>query len=370
MFKAIFILSFIFVNICLAEQNPTTKKIKLGMSNALTGPASQLGKELSKGAFVYFKQLNNLGGINRQLIELISLDDGYEPKNTVRNTKILIEQKQVLALFGYVGTPTSHAILPILKQTNIPYLMPFTGADFLRIPVVDNIFNLRASYLQEAQAQVDFLVNNMKFRQIALVIQADEFGLAAQRSYIETLKQYNLKPVINERFKRNSNDIEKVLVHLKSKPLDAIIFVGTYQPFSHLINLSYEQGLRPFFSTLSFVSSQDAFSRLDHPSKVLVSEVMPEPYQCQWKICQQFIQDMTKAGYQRLNRLQLEGYLNAHIFSLVAKQCGDNLTRDCLMKKFESFDYNQGGLNISFSPNNHQGLSQVYLSFSDAAKED
>lgn len=370
LFKRIFILFFVFVNVCFAEQSPTTNKIKLGMSNALTGPASQLGKELSKGVLVYFKQLNNLGGINGQQIELISLDDGYEPKNTVLNTKILIEKKQVLALFGYVGTPTSHAILPILKQTKIPYLMPFTGADFLRTPVVENIFNLRASYLQEAQAQIDFLVNKKKFRRIALIIQADEFGLAAQRSYIETLNQYNLKPIINERFKRNSNDIEKVLVHLKNQPLDAIIFVGTYQPFSHLINVSYEQGIRPFFSTLSFVSSQDAFSRLKHPSKVMVSEVMPEPAKCQWQICQQFILDMKKAGYKKLNRLQLEGYLNAHIFSLVAKQCGDHLTSSCLMKKFESFVHKQGGLNVFFSPDNHQGLSQVYLSFSKAAKED
>jgi len=349
-------------------QSTSTDKIKLGMSNALTGPASQLGQELSRGAFVYFKQLNRRGGINGQQIELISLDDGYEPHNTVLNTKTLIEQKQVLALFSYVGTPTSHAILPILKQTNIPYLMPFTGADFLRSPVVGNIFNLRASYFQEAQAQIEFLVNKKKFSQIALVIQADEFGLAAQRSYVQTLKQYNLKPVINERFKRNSNDIEKVLIHLRSEPLDAVIFVGTYQPFSHLINLSYEQGINPFFSTLSFVSSQDVFSRLEYPSKVLVSEVMPDPSLCQWQICQQFIQDMNKAGYLNLNRLQLEGYLNAHVFSLVAKQCDTPLTRACLMKKFNLFEYKHDGFNVSYSASNHQGLSQVYLSFSDAVK--
>jgi ABC-type branched-subunit amino acid transport system substrate-binding protein len=368
--KIVLIFSYLLVSICFAEQRPSTDKIKLGMSNALTGPASQLGQELSKGAFVYFNQLNKLGGIKGQQIDLISLDDGYEPENTVRNTKTLVEQKQVLALINYVGTPTSHAILPILKQTNIPYLMPFTGADFLRTPVVENIFNLRASYLQEAKAQINFLVNKKKFSQIALVIQADEFGLAAQRSFVQTLKEHNLKPVINERFKRNSNDIEKVLIHLKAKPLEAIIFVGTYQPFSHLINLSYEQGLRPFFSTLSFASSKDVFARLSYPSKVLVSEVMPEPDQCLWDICQQFIQDMTKAGFQQLNRLQLEGYLNAYIFSLVAKQCSHILTRSCLMKKFESFKLKQGGLNISFSSNDHQGLSQVYLSFSAAAKDE
>lgn len=339
------------------------------MSNALSGPASQLGQELSKGAFVYFEQLNNLGGINGQQVELISFDDGYEPENTIINTKKLINENQVLALFGYVGTPTSHAILPILAQTNIPYLMPFTGADFLRTPVVKNIFNLRASYLQETQAQIEFLVQKKGFTKIALVIQADEFGLAAQRSYVQTLNQYNLKPLINERFKRNSNDIEKVIMNLKNEPLEAVIFVGTYQPFSHLINLSYKQRIRPFFSTLSFVSSQDVFSRLKYSSKVMISEVMPEPSQCQWPICQQFIQDMAKAGYQELNRLQLEGYLNAHLFSLVAKQCGVKLTRACLINQFESFVYKEEGFNVSFSPDNHQGLNQVYLSFSDAAKK-
>ena len=101
---------------CFAEQSSSTDKIKLGMSNALTGPTSQLGQELKRGASVYFEQLNNLGGINGKQVELISLDDGYEPENTVRNTKTLVEQKQVLALINYVGTPTSHAILPILKQ--------------------------------------------------------------------------------------------------------------------------------------------------------------------------------------------------------------------------------------------------------------
>ena len=140
------------------------------MSNALTGPASQLGQELSSGALVYFNKLNRLGGIHGKQVELISLDDGYEPENTVINTRLFIKKEKVFALFGYVGTPTSHAILPMLKQSNIPYLMPFTGADFLRTPIVSNVFNLRASYLQEAQAQIDFLVKQKGFDQIALVI--------------------------------------------------------------------------------------------------------------------------------------------------------------------------------------------------------
>lgn len=364
------LIGVVFFYACSVGQVLAVSTIKLGMSNALTGPTFKLGKNLSAGSIVYFKQLNSHGGINGQKVELISLDDGYEPTNTVKNTLLLIKKKQVLALFGYVGTPTSHAILPILKNSNIPYLMPFTGADFLRFPVVKNIFNLRASYLQEAQAQVKFLVEKNGYKQIAMVIQADEFGLAAHRNYIQILKKYDIKPILTERFKRNSIDIENVIARLKTNPIEAVIFVGTYKPFSHLINLSFEQGIRPYFSSLSFVSSQDVFSRLAHESKVIVSEVMPEPTQCQWKICQQFIADMSHAGYQNLNRLQLEGYLNAHIFSLVAKRCGKKLTRHCLIEAFESFEYNEQGLSISFSPENHQGLNQIHLSFSPASEKE
>ena len=368
MFKISLILSFIFSVTCFSGQTLSASNIKLGMSNALTGPASYAGKGVSRGATIYFEQLNNSGGINGQQVELIGLDDGYEPDNTIKNIKNLIIQEEVLALLNFMGTPSSHAVLPILKQSNIPYLMPLTGADFLRIPVIDNIFNLRASYLQEAQAQIEFLVEVKKVSKIALVIQADEFGLSAQRSYEQILKQYNLEAVITERYKRNSNDIERVLDNLTTIPLDAVIFVGTYQPLSYLINLGYEQGIRAYFSTLSFISSSYLFARLEHPSKVIVSEVIPSPYECQWRICKKFIRDMKQAGYVDFNKFQLEGYINAHIFSLVAKQCGTTLTRSCLMNKFNSFEYKRGGLNVAFSPDNHQGLNQVYLSFSDSLK--
>ena len=168
------------------------KTIKLGMSNALSGPASDLGKELSKGANTYFSRLNERGGINGRPVELISLDDGYEPKKTVINTKKLIDQ-QVLALFSYVGTPTSYAIMPLLINSQIPYLMPFTGADFLRSPPSNNIINLRASYYQELAAQVDYLIKSQKHKKIALVIQADEFGLTAQTAVNKILKDKNYK---------------------------------------------------------------------------------------------------------------------------------------------------------------------------------
>jgi len=360
-------LSFITSASPFPDENNTNNPavIKLGVSNALTGPVSNLGKDLTKGANVYFNKLNKQGGVNGRLVQLTTLDDGYEPSNTVINTKKLIEQ-QVLALFGYVGTPTSHAIMPILNKSEIPFLLPFTGADFLRSPDHNNIFNLRASYYQELEAQINYLVSIKKFTKLALVIQADEFGLAGQRAVEKIFDAKQLEINLTARYRRNTDDIEDALIKLSAAPIDAVIFVGTYQPFIRLINLAHQQKLDLVFTSLSFIGAHNLLDKIPSSSKIVLSEVVPAPSECQWQLCQQFISDMSNAGYSNLNRIQLEGYLNAFVFSQVAKQCGDSLNRQCLLKQFNQFKYQDNALNIDFSNDNHQGFQQVYFSFSKA----
>lgn len=334
------------------------------MSNALIGPVGELGTELRLGSEVYFEQLNRRGGIYDRKVTLISLNDSYEPKLTVINTRKLIEDEKVFALFGYVGTPTSHAILSILQQSRIPYITPFTGADFLRQPVKSNIFNLRASYHQEAEQQIDYIVNKMRYKNIALVIQADEYGLAAQRAITKKLSRYNIEPIINARYQRNTQDMSSVLNKLKTKPIDAVIFIGTYEPLSHLINLAAQEKIDVLFTSLSFVASHALFSRLKYQSRVMVTEVVPDPYTCQWSLCQQFRLDMKEHGIEEMNRVQFEGYLNAYVFSEVAKRCKNALTQQCLIEKFERFTFNDNGLSINFTKKNHQGFRDVFYSFS------
>lgn len=372
-FLALFCFIFILPSALAEPAAPTsiatTNKslIKLGMSNALSGPASSLGTDLKAGAEVYFNQLNKVDGINGRAVKLISLDDSYEPHNTVINTKNLLNQ-DVLALFSYVGTPTSYAIMPLINQSKIPYLMPFTGADFLRSPTNPNIFNLRASYFQEIKAQVNYLTTTKKFKKIALVIQADEFGLAAQRAVNAIFKSKGLNIIFTARYKRNSNDINSAAQKLSTTPVDAVIFVGTHKPFLNLINLTHNKGVNVVFSSLSFIGSHSVLNKLPKQSKVVLTEVVPEPSQCNWQICQQFISDMKGAGYRDLNRVQLEGYLNAFVFSQVAKRCIGQVTRQCLVREFQQFNYQDKSLQVSFSQNNHQGLQQTYFSFSEALK--
>jgi len=148
LFTGIFMLNY---------QSPDKKSILLGTSLPLSGINSHLGKDVVVGANTYFSHTNARGGIQGKKIELIQYDDKYEPENTLSNTFTLLTKDDVFALFGFVGTPTVKRVLPIIMQSNIPFIAPYTGATFLRNEDADNIVNFRSSYAEEVDALVEYL---------------------------------------------------------------------------------------------------------------------------------------------------------------------------------------------------------------------
>jgi len=139
----------------VAENGVTKDKIVLGQSVALTGPAAQLGIQMRNGARAYLDYVNAQGGVHGRKIELITLDDGYEPSRTVPNTKKLIDEHKVFALIGYVGTPTSVPAIPVFTEAKVPFFGPFTGAEALRAPFNRYVFHVRASYYDETDKIVE-----------------------------------------------------------------------------------------------------------------------------------------------------------------------------------------------------------------------
>jgi len=164
--------SFIGLLICLilifmggkhlfAESGVTDSEVVLGQSCALTGPTKALGLELKTGAEAYFNKINDAGGVNGRKIKLISYDDGYEPEECIVNTRKLIDEDKAFILFGYVGTPTTKAIIPIVDEAGIPLVGPFTGAGFLRDPD-RKVFNIRGTYDQETGGLVESLHRDLR----------------------------------------------------------------------------------------------------------------------------------------------------------------------------------------------------------------
>jgi len=179
---------FIVATILLAaasargEHGVSDSEIKIGMSNAQTGNAAALGSGVKSGAETYFNKINSSGGVNGRKVNLVAYDDGYEPAKCKGNTQKLLEQDDVFALFGYVGTPTSAAILPILSNTDAIYFGPFTGAASLRTPVKKNIFNVRASYGDETDGLVEHLTTDLKLNKVGIFIQDDAYGAAGEKA--------------------------------------------------------------------------------------------------------------------------------------------------------------------------------------------
>ena len=202
-------------------------ELVLGQSAALSGPSGMLGSEYREGALAYFAEVNRQGGVHGKRLKLLSLDDRYDPPLTLRNTKQLVERDKVFALFGYVGTPTVKAVLPMVEKQKIPLIAPLTGAQLLRQPQRPMVFNLRTSYHMEIDRMVDYLVRSGRHR-VAVVYQNDAFGQDGLKGSLKALRRHGLKPVATARVERNSNQTGGAAGLVQNANANAVLVVAAY----------------------------------------------------------------------------------------------------------------------------------------------
>jgi len=170
----------------------TDNTIVLGQSAPFSGAAEQLGLQFHLGAQLFFEALNQKGGVNGRRIELKRLDDGYEPDRCAANTRQLIAEG-VFTLFGYIGTPTSVAALPLATEAKVPYFAPFTGAEVLRDPFNRYAIHVRASYFDETAAIVR-QTTQVGIKRISVFYQNDAYGKAGLDGVTRALTELKLTP--------------------------------------------------------------------------------------------------------------------------------------------------------------------------------
>jgi branched-chain amino acid transport system substrate-binding protein len=345
-----------------AETGVTDQKIVLGQSAAFSGPAAQLGIQLHAGAKAYFDQVNQQGGIFGRKIEILKRDDKYEAELAAQNTRQLIEVDEVFALFGYVGTPTSNAALPIFTKANVPFFAPFTGAQSLREPFNRQIFNIRASYFDETEHLVERLVRT-GLKKIAVFYQNDAYGKAGLAGVERALKKLNTPIVDIATVERNSIDVANSVEKLLSKRPDVIIQISAYASCSAYIKSMRKAGYTGQFYNVSFVGSKALADTLGEEGPgVVISQVVPFPWHVATPIVAEYGRVMDKAGIDDVNFSSLEGFIAAKIFVEGLRRAGRNLSRQGLIAALESIsiaNYDLGGFDVSFSPVNHNGSKFV-----------
>ena len=342
-------------------QGVTDTQVVLGQSVALSGPAQELGKDMQLGASLYFNQVNARGGVNGRKIVLKTLDDGYESTRAAENTKKLINDEKVFALFGYVGTPTSAAALPIFTEAKVPFVGPFTGAELLRNPVNKYIFNVRASYFDETEAIVQHLTA-MSVNKIAVFYQNDAYGQAGLAGVERALKKRGLEIAAKGTVERNTVEVKAAVGTMVKAQPQAVVMISAYKSCAAFIKEMKSAGANPTFWNVSFVGSKALAKELDKEGRgVQISQVVPFPWDNSVPVVKEY-RALLDAAKGEPGFGTLEGYIAAKVTVEGLRRAGKNLTRESFIKAMESLDnYDVGGFKVTYGPDNRSGSRFVDL---------
>ena len=326
----------------------------LAQSVPLKGPSGNIGERFALGIDTVLRDLNNRGGIAGRPVKVWRIDDGYEPENTLRNTRSFADEPAVLALFGFFGTPTTKAALPIAKTAGLTLVAPLTGASALRAEGQTGVLHFRASYREEAQRIVNHLVND-GFVRIAVAYQNDAYGKDVLASTVEALQTHDLRAVSTAALPRNSTETKQASETIvKSKP-DALIVISLSKTMASLVNNVHRNGSRPQLMTISPTGTKALFRDLPQAAAfgVGVTQVVPFPWDARHP---------DVASYQRLLRQQqqdgevdfdfysLEGFMAAQWLVRAMEAIAPDVTRERLMSELERT-----------TPGLHRSIDLVFL---------
>ena len=319
---------------------------------------------MRRGIEAAFAEANLNGGIGGRRLELVSLDDAYEPEAAVTNTQRLISEEGVFALIGAVGTPTSRSATPVAAAAGTPYVAPFTGAAFLRDPQWRNVVNLRASYNQETEEIVARLIADRGAERIAVMFQDDSFGRAGYRGVLEALDRRDMEPVAIGLYPRNTTAVRTALLDLQQGDPDAVVLVGAYEPVAALIAWARHLGKDWAFVTISFVGSNALAEELGPVGAgVFVTQVVPFPIDDSLPLVASYLQAL--AAYDSAAApgfVSLEGYLAGRMAIVGLQRCGSDLTRSCFLDSLLHGDeIDIDGFTLSYGTNDNQGSDDVFL---------
>ena len=344
------------------------ERIVFGQTACFTGPNQNLGLLYRNGIRAAFAERNAQGGVKGRTLELLALDDGYEPDLAAANAERFITGGEVFAVIGGVGTPTSKRIVPMLRNAEIPFVGPLTGADFLRDAArYPNVVNLRASYFEEAQLLVEHMIE-LGATRFGIIYQDDAFGRAVLRDYKKLLEARDIPILARNAYTRNTHAVHTSLFSLEKADLEAILLVGAYPANAAIINLANSLESDYLMASLSFVLSYELRKRLDRlRGEIIVTEVVPDATDTETQIVQSYQQAMAEESDEgglsnAVNEVSLEGYILGRFVIAVLERMDGELTRaNFLRNALSSEPVHLDDWTLNFEPGTNSGSHYIRL---------
>jgi len=341
----------------------TARTIVIGQSTPLTGSNAELGNDIRNGALAYLQKVNDAGGVHGRRIELVTLDDGNTVPRAEANTKKLVEEQGVFALFGYPSATLSRPALPFVDKHKVPFLGPFTGADPMRV-FNKHVYNMRASYADELEKIVEHY-STFGIKRFSVVYYDDPVGKENLTAVERALKKRNLADVSRGIFKdRQKPDIDGGLKDVMKGNPEVVILTTLYKHTADFIRAAQKAGLGAQMVSNSFPGASPLGKELGKSGAgVTIAQDVPPPTKRSIPVVKEYQEAIEKhLGKKEFSFTSLEAYISAKVTVEALKRAGPKLTRDAFMKALDGMsDYDAGGYLISFSPTNHNGSDYVEL---------
>ena len=349
-------------------------EIKIGNIMPYSGPASAYGV-IGKTEEAYFKKVNAEGGINGRKVTFITYDDAYSPPKTVEQARKLVESDEVLLIFNPLGTPSNTAIQKYLNSKKVPQLFVATGATKWNDPKdFPWTMGWQPNYQSETQIYAKYILKNYPNAKIGVLYQNDDYGKDYLKGLKDGLGSKTSMIVLEESYEVSEPTIDSHIVKLKASGADVFVNITTPKFAAQAIKKNAEIGWKPvhFLNNVSAsVGSVLKPAGFENAQGIISSAYLKDPTDPQWKNDpgMKAWNEFLDKYYPEANRADggvMFGYTVAQGLVQVLKQCGDNLTRENVMKQAANLkNLELGGLlpgiKVNTSQTDYAPISQVQL---------
>jgi branched-chain amino acid transport system substrate-binding protein len=323
------------------DDGATDKEIKIGNTNPYSGPVSAYGA-IGKTIEAYWKSVNAAGGINGRMVKFITLDDGYVPSKTVEVVRQLVEQEKVLCVFQTLGTPTNTAIHKYMNQKKVPQLFVATGASKWGKPKeFPWTMGFQPDYHTEAVIYGKHVLANVKDAKIGVLYQNDDFGKDYIDGFREGLGKETGRIVKQVSYEATDPTVDSQIIQLKDSGANVFLNISAPKAAAQGIRKAADIGWKPVHYLTNVSASVAAVMKpagFDNSQGIITAAYLKDSTDKQWandpemKAWREWMGKwMPDANQADLNYVY--GYAVSHLLQETLKKCGDNLTRENLMRQ-------------------------------------
>jgi len=355
------------------DPGASDSEIKIGNTTPYSGPASAYGV-IGKAEAAYFNKINAEGGINGRKINFISYDDAYSPPKTVEQVRKLVESDEVLLVFNPLGTPSNTAIQKYLNAKKVPQVFVATGATKWNDPKnFPWTIGFQPSYQSESRVYAKYLLDNQPNGKIAILFQNDDYG----KDYVKGLKDGlagRMQIIAELPYEASDPTIDSQMISLKASGADVFFNVTTPKFAAQAIKKAAEVGWKPVHLLNNVSASVGGVLKpagLDNAKDLLTAAYFKEPTDPRWKEdpgFKEWVAFMEKyyPDGDRTRGENVYAHLVGQTLVQVLKQCGDDLTRENVMKQAANLKNFQlgmllAGIAVDTSPTDFAPIEQMQM---------